>query len=315
MDFVVAGFGLGAVIVLAGFVLRDLGPLCRCDRADGAGPRRRPAGASWAETCRAAGAAAAVGGSVVWLVTLVATVAAVGDAAGDAVVLVATVGAVAVVGVRVVALFRRYRRFAVAERALAVTGRRLSSAPVAEAAPTEPRPPARPPGPPDPAREPRSIDAPALGDELARAPEPTPVAEPEPALEPRPSLGALEEEAAFRSPLLTDLTGDHAAAPSAFRSGLFADLDVESSGAAPENGFRSGLLADITAEAPSPAAETARADATDRRPPTSSDPPPEGDGPVSAAGAPTEVPSDEHSAGETRPATVAASTATPGRSL
>jgi len=88
VDFVVVGFGLGALAVLLGFALRDVG--ARWSRVrDGT---VLPAGAlarrvARGRACRAGGRALAVGGGAACGATLVALLAGVGDRTGATLVL------------------------------------------------------------------------------------------------------------------------------------------------------------------------------------------------------------------------------------
>jgi hypothetical protein len=104
VDFVVAGFGLGAVMMLIGFAVRDLGPY-RYRGGEGDGVVRR----QWGQLCRTVGNAIVSGGFLVCLVTLVLLFADAGDDFGAR--MVASVSALAVIGSGVWTVFA-LRRFA-----------------------------------------------------------------------------------------------------------------------------------------------------------------------------------------------------------
>ena len=89
MDFVVLGFGLGALIVLVGLGLRDLGPWLRRvprpgrDMLQWSEVGRRVA---WGRACRAGGLVLTLGGASVCLATLLLLIAGAGDDFGMSVV-------------------------------------------------------------------------------------------------------------------------------------------------------------------------------------------------------------------------------------
>ena len=97
MDFVVAGFGFGALVLLLGIGLRDLGP-----RVRGVRPGATLAWTDvearlrWARGCRATGLVLALGAGGVCLMTAVALVAQVGDATGSVMVTASAFGSVLV---------------------------------------------------------------------------------------------------------------------------------------------------------------------------------------------------------------------------
>ncbi len=94
VDFVVLGFGLGALVVLLGLALRNLGPWARRIRQGQVLPwsevSRR---VTWGRACRAAGLVVAIAGGFVFSMTLVALVGRVSDATGALVVLFASAAA------------------------------------------------------------------------------------------------------------------------------------------------------------------------------------------------------------------------------
>jgi hypothetical protein len=91
VDFVVAGFGLGAVLMLVGFAVRDLGPLRYRSQADGDVAARQ-----WSDLCRHVGTLIVTGGFAICLATLLLLSVGVGDDTGA--VLVVLVAAAAVIG-------------------------------------------------------------------------------------------------------------------------------------------------------------------------------------------------------------------------
>lgn len=97
MDFVVVGFGFGALGVVLGFSLRDLGPwLRRIPRERELSGDESARRVAWGRACRAAGAAIAIAGGAVWLVAVVALLAGTSDR--DGLLLVMGALALAVLG-------------------------------------------------------------------------------------------------------------------------------------------------------------------------------------------------------------------------
>ncbi|MDQ4099162.1 MAG: hypothetical protein M3121_01520, partial [Chloroflexota bacterium] len=91
MDFVVFGTGTGAALVLIGWLGRDLGPRLR-DRAPSddeavLGVEEMVARVSWARFCGSVGAALALSGAVLLLVTIATLVLRVSDETGSIVML------------------------------------------------------------------------------------------------------------------------------------------------------------------------------------------------------------------------------------
>ena len=88
MDFVVVGFGLGALAVLLGLGVRDLGPWMRRVRQGRVLTWPEIAQrVAWGRRCRAGGLVVALAGGAIWLATLVALAAGAGDRTGLAMVL------------------------------------------------------------------------------------------------------------------------------------------------------------------------------------------------------------------------------------
>ena len=273
MDFVVAGFGLGAVMMLLGFAVRDLGPL-RYRGSEGDGPVRR----QWSALCRTVGNSIVGGGFAICLVTLVLLAADAGDDLGAR--MVASASAIAVIGSGVWTVFA-VRRFAEATTA-------YSSAPDF-GRPSSPFGPVRRPSRPvaaevwddaetgpEPAEEPAVASEPRdtasvvpestaqpeetadSTNEAAPAHEPTTVAEP--VVTPSPSTTAAPlpvpvpvavPQAWYASPLLADVGKDADAEGSeGFRSRLLADIETSGGEAPDTRGFASSVLADLaTADA------------------------------------------------------------------
>jgi hypothetical protein len=134
VDFVVVGFGLGALAVLLGLGVRDLGPWTRPV------PRAGRGDLAWAEiarrvargrACRAGGLVATLGGTAICAVTFLALVAGLGDTAALWVV-VATVALAALALVGWAVLYRRTqaagRPVAPVSRATRARGSRLDAA-------------------------------------------------------------------------------------------------------------------------------------------------------------------------------------------
>jgi hypothetical protein len=109
VDFVVVGFGLGALAVLLGLLLRDIGPRRLRVRpglvlAASEVVRR----VAWGRGCRAAGRTLALAGAALWLVPVVALVAGLSDRIGAILVLAVLVLATGGVGAWAVAYAHRY---------------------------------------------------------------------------------------------------------------------------------------------------------------------------------------------------------------
>jgi hypothetical protein len=285
VDFVVAGFGLGAVMMLIGFAVRDLGPL-RYRGSEGDGIVRR----QWGHLCRTVGNAIVAGGFAVCLVTLVLLFADADDDFGAR--MVASVSAIAVIGSGVWTVFA-VRRFAEATAGLPSalgSGGALSQLGPARRAyrsaateswnrvddeggagvqeqgavggsatswPVRVEPAAT--GEAEPSRE---EEAPVLGPPLPAAPvattaapstsAPVPVP-PAPAAEsPAPTpvaMTTLPPRGAFASPLLADVgTGGGADNGSGFRSSVLADIAAESDRERGGWGFSSSIFADLRSE-------------------------------------------------------------------
>jgi hypothetical protein len=90
VDFVVVGFGIGALGVVLGFLVRDVGPwLRRVPRGGGLGRGDVARRVAWARACRAGGSVLALAGGAVCAVALLALLGGAGDRAGLVAVLVA----------------------------------------------------------------------------------------------------------------------------------------------------------------------------------------------------------------------------------
>lgn len=221
VDFVVAGFGLGAVLMLVGFAVRDVGPLRNRSRQDDA-----VSAWQWSALCRRVGAMIVTGGFAVCLVTLLLLVVDVSDDTGA--VLVAMVSAAAVIGSGVGSVLT-IRRFAEEQAAWSYrrTGRvaRRVAEPEYE---TDEVPEAR--------EETAGVAAEDVREERPEAVV-GPVLEEVPG---EPSYGRM-----FASSILADV-GTEAAAQngSGFRSSVLADLS-KSGGEGSDRGYSSSVLADL----------------------------------------------------------------------
>jgi hypothetical protein len=283
VDFVVAGFGLGAVAVLIGFAVMDLGPLLR--RSQG---KDSPSFVAWIGLCREIGNALVLGGVAVCLSTLIALAAGLSDANGTRLVLgVGLVALLAAVGLSLHAARKfklaemernwyAYRaqaaEYEVESRQVAVEATPIDSVeePAIADAPGEPESAIAAAVDPEPvdtdAADPVSeseIDEPGedvvLAVGLAPAPVDEPAPEPEPLAELEPKTEEPEEaidspppvsrsNSIFQSPLLADLNGaEQAPANGAgFKSKLFADLEPEKiEGPDERGGYSSWILADL----------------------------------------------------------------------
>lgn len=225
MDFVVAGFGFGAAIILLGFVIRDLGPLFRRARlAEPAAGRR----IEWKRLCHEVGASLIGGGLALCLTTLVPLLLGASDAAGGRIVLVASGLLAAVISLRTVQSVHRYRIRTVEPPAWTPVTTRPSVRQVRDPAAAWPAPPKivpaepKPPAPPD---EPAEV---TLGAQAETGPAtPTP--------------------GGFSSPLLRDIVPDEEALQGGFRSEILADVAPADAEPEPLAGFRSPLLAAMLA--------------------------------------------------------------------
>ena len=88
MDFVVVGLGIGALAVLLGLAIRDLGPFFRRIPRDGSIPWSEVAErVAWGRRCRAAGLVVAIAGAALCLITGVSLLARTADSTGMWIVL------------------------------------------------------------------------------------------------------------------------------------------------------------------------------------------------------------------------------------
>ena len=225
MDFVVAGFGFGAAIILLGFVIRDLGPLFRRARlAEPAAGRR----VEWKRLCHEVGASLIGGGLALCGITLIPLLLGASDAAGGRIVLVATGLLVAVVALRTAQSVRRYRIRTVDSPAWTPVTTQPPARQVRDPAAAWPAPPKIMPTEPKPSVPPREPAELTLG---------VP-----PGTEP-----ATTTPGGFSSPLLRDITPDEEALQRGFRSEILADVTPPDAEPEPLAGFRSPLLAAILA--------------------------------------------------------------------
>jgi hypothetical protein len=256
VDFVVAGFGLGAVLMLIGFAVRDFGPLRH--RANGEDESvSRP----WAVLCGNVGTALVAAGLMVCLVTLVLLVVGAGDNTGAR--LVVAVAAVALIGSGVWSVLAVRRYTAVIATLAPAIGMRRGwgtgpaarpsfrpaeraewTAPEVDVEAAEERRPATLgeiqalwPTPPEDTRRPVEEESALEG---PPAPLLTSPAAPEPS--PAPDIRG----SVFASPLLANV-GTNSASDngSGFRSSLLADVTADDRGEASKGGFASSILADL----------------------------------------------------------------------
>jgi len=88
LDFVVVGLGIGALAVLLGLAIRDLGPFFRRIPRDGEMPWSEVAErVAWGRRCRAAGLVVAIAGAALCLITGVSLLSRVSDSTGMWIVL------------------------------------------------------------------------------------------------------------------------------------------------------------------------------------------------------------------------------------
>jgi hypothetical protein len=214
VDFVVAGFGLGAVLVLIGFAVRDLGPLLHRSGGD-------ESTAAWL-AISVVGTALTVAGFAICLVTLIALAAGVADRAGGrAVALTAIVAVLSSVGWSLVAVRR------ILEGHAAVPNRipRRSPPDVPLHGFNSPEARSQPAlADLDPAPASTRPDAPDMEDAAQHASPASALAPMRDATEPR-----------FQSPLLADVALDSPSAGAGrFRSNVLADLTFASPMAGPD---------------------------------------------------------------------------------
>lgn len=88
MDFVLLGFGMGALLILAGRAVRTYGPRYRRRQLDHDAPFSIfSAGLAWRRACRGAGLIAALAGALLCVLTLFLLLAGFSDRSGMVVVL------------------------------------------------------------------------------------------------------------------------------------------------------------------------------------------------------------------------------------
>ncbi len=220
MDFVVAGIGLGAAIILLGYVIHDLGPLCRR-------PRLAVPVAShqldWKGLCQEIGTSLIGGGLALCGVTLAPLLLGASDAAGARIVLATSVLLLAVIGVRTIQSVRRYRPAASDVSAWMPAPPQPVLQRQRDPAASWPAPPKLPSAQP----EPSSQKWQASQQETRESSEPADSA---------PTPGR------FSSPLLRDIAPDLDAG-GGFRSEILADVAPAEREPEPLAGFRSPLLA------------------------------------------------------------------------
>jgi hypothetical protein len=110
VDFVVAGFGFGALMVVVGFIVRDVGPFLWRRSEIVASRNATEASGRWRALCHGISSAMTVGGVIVILVTAVGVVAGLSDSAGSIAVLAASIAGVAVAAGLSVRTAQEYRR-------------------------------------------------------------------------------------------------------------------------------------------------------------------------------------------------------------
>ena len=109
MDFVVAGLGLGALIVVVGFVVRDLGPLLWRFVSQRSKNDDSPARALWTGLCQSISMVLTVAGVVIRLATVMAVALGLTDHLGSRIVIIVSVAAILAASVLVAFNVRDYR--------------------------------------------------------------------------------------------------------------------------------------------------------------------------------------------------------------
>ncbi|MCC6793175.1 MAG: hypothetical protein IT336_15940, partial [Thermomicrobiales bacterium] len=109
VDFVVAGFGFGALMVVVGFIVRDVGPLLWRRTGTDTSNTSQEASGRWRALCHGISGSLTAGGVLIILVTVVAVAAGLSDSVGSTAVLVAAVIGVAIAAALSARTFRGYR--------------------------------------------------------------------------------------------------------------------------------------------------------------------------------------------------------------
>ncbi len=100
MDFVLLGFGVGALLILTGRAVRAYGPRYRRQQLDTAVPFATfSAGLTWRRICRGGGLVATFAGVFLCLLTLFLLVAGVSDRSGMVIVVFSLLGTLIAVGI------------------------------------------------------------------------------------------------------------------------------------------------------------------------------------------------------------------------
>lgn len=271
VDFVVAGFGVGAILMILGFAVRDLGPL-RYRRVE----HLTIVHDQWLAMCRSIGTVFVVGGLLVCLATLASLLVGVGDRVGSRLVMAFVAAAVIASGVWSVIAIRQF--VALYQEQTDPTSDLMSAATMRRARTRQPRWDASPtlvhdqesmatpdgeiyPGPEEerlvgPVPESFLDEAPDAWDLNGRSVD---VAAPLP-----PDTGArsddvvgdvqpIEEAPAVEPVEEAKEPGEPAAVAEpdeTFTSRLLADVGQEEVEEPAERGFRSALLADLTTGSP-----------------------------------------------------------------
>ncbi len=264
MDFVVAGFGLGAVLMLVGFAVRDLGPF-RHRGSEEEDPVSRP----WSELCRTVGTTLVTGGLGICLLTLLLLVVGAGDQTGARLIVAGAAIALIGCGVWSALAVRRYTGAIAAlppEVAIGRARRPVRTArrsfrpadPDWTAAETEPEPVDEAPIPfaeiesswPANVEEKQPTVAAEAERDSDLEPEQAPSTEPVPAPAPPPApMAPVAQGGMFRSPLLADVeTNSSSSNGSGFQSSLLADVAAGDDAEANKRGFASTILADLGGE-------------------------------------------------------------------
>jgi len=109
VDFVVAGLGLGALIVVVGFVVRDLGPLVWRFISHRSSDEDNPEQTLWNGLCQSISMVLTIAGAVILLATVVAIALGLSDHLGSRIVIIVSVAAVLAAAVLLALNVRDYR--------------------------------------------------------------------------------------------------------------------------------------------------------------------------------------------------------------
>jgi hypothetical protein len=284
VDFVVAGLGIGALMVVIGFVVRDIGPFIGRQYGTSPAGGTSEERARWRALCHGISNALTLGGGVILVATFIAVLLGLSDSIGGLIVLIASVAGAGFATVSIVKHVTAYRRGIVVEssgivrrssnvitrkgsRQLGVeaapTVRRVVTNKVPEPAGSIPDAGQNVPPPPDEPFDvnrllPQEFDeeSPSQPEVTAKAPFIGEAVEVTPAIEPTgesptgPSVEPVEAASAAapaEKPSVANVKpiAELTAGTGAFKSPLLADIGKGTEREPAERQFASSLLADV----------------------------------------------------------------------